>query len=348
MKLDLFNEEVVMATALEEVAEALVAITDFGELDKTLRAVENATVTQRGMNERFRAICRWGYSTTAVNAAKAMFLIGQINGLRRMDLSGQAVKDKIVELARETDNWIQYQAEGPTKDRQIELLSYNMAEFGRKCGSLDAAALAQQKAAALARKNGDIERALICEYSAADNWIHDAIINGLEEDVLLEVLEEAREAAIALQQGIDPDGDLDHWATLNMPYSRIINSYLTGIDYDEYEEDLATLKGFKEIDPVMAEEHEGAMALCMATKALKEGWPQAAYMAAKTIVDGQVKGTTEEGCMVTAQLILADIQVADGETQRARKGLSGIVESTGEGIHHVIAVAKRRLEALDK
>ena len=303
--------------------------------EKDLRDFESVVVQKLGLYQIFAYICQMAYRFSGIESVRALFLLGQINGSRRLPY-GDRPDGIITQLFAQSREKIEKLDESPRKTRLNSLWSYHAGIYAREIGNFKLAAESQEQSADFAEKSGDIRSAVISCFCGYVDSVNQALIYGaccVGHLVGLRITRNRLNGVLG-QTG-DPT-DI-RWLYLNCPYGMLISHFLGGRTYDSTEE-FRRLCELDKQDSVLAEAHKSSIGIAFAIHALNQmDFRNSKSMAEAIILDEDSSVTPEQ--LAIAHLIIkkvADWRILLEKDQGVIKGLMEDSKQHLKAAHDVV------------
>ena len=319
---------------------------DDWKTDAALRRIERQMIREENNPTGFAAFCQAILAVGITDAAIKLFieLGGVINGLRRVK---PCDKGAVRRLFEETRVAIDALPDGPRKERLDGLWDYNAGIFARENGEYDLAARSQESGAKKAEQAGNKEGAAICAFSATVEWVNHAMVTGQGlAQAIQRLLDQRNDMA-----DVSPTSNEYHWVTLNAPVHRITATFWAGMQYNQLDADIQTLRQLHTDDPNLAQAHEATIAMCAAINSLAKGDMEHAINLAQSVIDGH-GDKVHPDYLATAHLVLARIALSrisghgGSHQENAHSQYEAIINLRQESSHQVRAVARRELTGI--
>ncbi len=324
---------------------------DDWKTDAALRRIERRMIRDENNPAGFAAFCQAVLAVGITDAGNMLFieLGGVINGLRRLK---PCDNDTVRILFEKTRRAIHDLPDGPRKERLDGLWDYNAGIFARENGEYDLAARSQESGAKKAEQAGNREGAAICAFTAAVEWVNHALVtdHGLAQAVQ-RLLDTQNNMAT-----VPPTSNEYHWVMFNAPAHRIVATFWAGVQYDQLDIDIQTLRQLHTNDPNMAQAHESTLAVCSAIHALAKGDTDRASLLAQGVIYHHTDEVHPD-YLATAHLVLARITLfrisghrgsnLSHNQEDVHRQYKSIINLPQEGAFQVRAVARRELAGIN-
>jgi hypothetical protein len=275
--------------------------------DYTLRNLEKPIGYDAGQWEWYTDICSRAASFVENPSAKALLLLGQFNGERR-------VKDPDVDLIKslieQSATLIDSLENGPRKERLLSLREYHIGIWCRRSGDYLLAARQQDESASRAYASGDMPGASIAYLCAAVERFNHALGEGAVSYELFNRLDEA--ARQVVDTCTDSDTTQTRWRLHNAP-AHVLLAHIWG-DNPLTESETSfwmnlLTKETSDPDTVTLKNRGPLITAIRAGLAYLKNQPLEAHSLASKVVSDVHNTETSEEALMTAHLILARVAV---------------------------------------
>ncbi len=307
--------------------------------DVKLRELESKVVQNEARFGMFAKLCHQAMAKTVEPHARALLLLGILNGERRKleDRDDDVVKDLIHQSA-EVIGALPVSAR---KDRLDGLLDYHMGIYARVVGDYRMAAKLQCKSAEKAENAGDIKGLAISAFCEAVERLSAAIVAG-NDSVVHFRLSVMKAVGVFLKNALATEVDPAsvRWREMNYP-CHMITSFFWAAEWmflaDSEKWLIDALDGYM-IDLANAK-HKPLAVLCRAIVNKDDAGVRAVW-------NGEVEGELHPEYKATAGLWLARYATRCGSSATITDELYNAVVNMEGPIHVVRAIATRELNDL--
>lgn len=304
------------------------------ELEKTLRQLEKDIFPN---TVRFALICEQARSllTGLQQDARILFLLGQINGLRRVD---PCDTEKVRALMATAEEDLARLAESPRRGALSELYKYHAGIFLSEQGDYDRAEQLLKLADREAYHNGNAEGAVINRFRAQVEQVNHALVRG-DKDSIEHELRVLQERYQELQRDLARTTKHTQWRDANGPIHVLIAHFWAGMSYADRR---AHTDKICNLDSDLAHTFASWISLLTAVNHFCSLQDEQAVAQAGVVE----RGNGAAVIVASAWLVQARVAMVHGQRAQCRRYLQNILDLQKPGIHQLKAVARRELEVV--
>ena len=309
-------------------------------LDLELRKLEGTIIHTDGDLARFVGICREARERSNDPHVRGLFLLGVLNGTRRME---PTPVDEVSAIVRQANEEFGALPPGKRTARLFNFLDFQLSIHLAKVGDYALARETHEKTAAREDRIGNHAGTAISRFMAKREAVNEALVAGtVDPNLLAELVLAGRSLAILIPED---SPEFVRWVHFNGPVHRLVAHFLAGdVSSSTNHGDGEHLCELFKLDFAFVKQNEGIYFLALAIQAYGRGDYSCSYALARATL---MTANTPAEYYVVTYILLAELALERDDEETAKAELTTALAISQPGGHQARAVAARILASFE-